>query len=272
MERQATRNASADRIDRVLRPICASLDQRQILDNLADVASLTLWHLHRVFRMLTGEMPDQALRRMRLHRTAIELINSLATAERIAHRAGNGSVVAFMRAFGKRYGHAPVAYRCRVRTHPIGHFPRTGKMSCTRSRLAKPPAFACSDCTIPAMITRFPAASTVSAPLALPIAWSARQRISSGSVSTTRRVGRGPCCVHAPCLAFRKRSRRRGFHMTIPPWPRCHSPVQGPLARTRARLSDPLSRMVADQRARAGSPPCFERYLNAPSRCLRQSS
>ncbi len=124
MKRQATRNAYAERIDRVLRHIGANLDRRHSLDDLAEVACLSSYHLHRVFRMLTGETPDEALRRMRLHRAAIELINSSSTVERIAHRAGYGSVVAFTRAFGARYGHSPAVYRRSRQSHPFGHVPQ----------------------------------------------------------------------------------------------------------------------------------------------------
>jgi AraC family transcriptional regulator len=121
MKRHATRSAYANRIDRVLRHIGADLDHRHSLEDLARIACLSQFHFHRVFRVLTGETPDEAVRRMRLHRAAIELINSSVTVERIARRAGYGSVVAFTRAFSASYGLAPVAYRLSRGKHPIGH-------------------------------------------------------------------------------------------------------------------------------------------------------
>lgn len=124
MKRQSTRNAYADRIDRVLRYIGADLDRRHSLDDLAEVACLSAFHLHRVFRMLTGETPDDAVRRMRLHRAAVELVNSSRAVERIARRAGYGSVEAFTRAFAASYGHPPVAYRRSRASRPFGHVPQ----------------------------------------------------------------------------------------------------------------------------------------------------
>ena len=47
------------------------------LDRLADVAAMSRFHWHRVFRAMTGETCAQAVRRTRLHIAAIDLVNTV---------------------------------------------------------------------------------------------------------------------------------------------------------------------------------------------------
>src|SRR6185503_3779409 len=58
-----------------------------------------------------GETAAETVRRLRLHRAAVELITGELPVQRIARRAGYGSQEAFTRAFKTAYGVPPARYR-----------------------------------------------------------------------------------------------------------------------------------------------------------------
>jgi AraC family transcriptional regulator len=101
------------RIARVTEHIAEHLDEPLDVESLAAVAYFSPWHFHRVYREITGETIGDAVRRMRLHRAAGELIRDDTRLERVARRAGYGSLAAFSRAFAAAYGFPPGEYRCR---------------------------------------------------------------------------------------------------------------------------------------------------------------
>ncbi|MEM9127216.1 MAG: AraC family transcriptional regulator, partial [Pseudomonadota bacterium] len=65
-----------DRVLRVLAYIHENPAGDLSLDALADVAAMSRFHWHRVFRALTGETCAQAVRRIRLHRAAGWLVRT----------------------------------------------------------------------------------------------------------------------------------------------------------------------------------------------------
>lgn len=81
------------------------------LDTLADVAAMSRFHWHRVFRALTGETCAQAVRRIRLHRAANALVRSDRPVTRIASEVGYPNLNSFARAFSEAYGSSPAAFR-----------------------------------------------------------------------------------------------------------------------------------------------------------------
>lgn len=102
-----------DRILRVLRYIHDNPAGDLSLDRLADVAAMSRFHWHRVFRALTGETCGQSVRRIRLHRAAVALAHSDASIEEIAATVGYPSRHSFSRAFTAAYGDAPGAFRAK---------------------------------------------------------------------------------------------------------------------------------------------------------------
>jgi AraC family transcriptional regulator len=109
-ERTAAR-AYADRLERVFTWLADHLDETVDLTRLADVACLSPYHFHRVYRAVQGETVTETVRRLRLHRAAVELITGELPMRRIARRAGYGSQEAFTRAFKTAYGATPGRYR-----------------------------------------------------------------------------------------------------------------------------------------------------------------
>lgn len=121
MPKRETRIDYGRRIARVGRYIADNLDAELDVERLAAVASLSPWHFHRIYREATGETLADTVRRLRLHRAAVELVRGDAPLEQVARRAGYGTLAAFSRAFAADYGSPPGAYRQRRRlSEPLG--------------------------------------------------------------------------------------------------------------------------------------------------------
>ena len=91
--------------------VAAHLDATLDLETLAGVACLSPYHFHRVYRGLLGETVNATVRRLRLQRAALDLLDRDLSIERTAHRAGYTSQAAFTRAFRAEYGEPPARYR-----------------------------------------------------------------------------------------------------------------------------------------------------------------
>ena len=111
MNERTTRSDYAERLERVFRWLADHLDDSLDLAQLADVACLSPYHFHRVYRAMHGETVADTVRRLRLHRAAVELITGELPVTRVARRAGYGSQEAFTRAFKVAYGVPPARYR-----------------------------------------------------------------------------------------------------------------------------------------------------------------
>jgi AraC family transcriptional regulator len=99
------------RLERVFRWLADHLDEGVDLATLADVACLSPFHFHRIYHSMQGETVTETVRRLRLHRAAVELITGELPVQRVARRAGYGSQEAFTRAFKAAYGVPPARYR-----------------------------------------------------------------------------------------------------------------------------------------------------------------
>jgi AraC family transcriptional regulator len=89
------------------------LDQDVSLAALADQAGLSVFHLHRVFSSVAGETPKQFTLRLRLARAAAMLLSTGHSVLDVALGCGFQSHEAFCRAFRRRFGITPSAYRLR---------------------------------------------------------------------------------------------------------------------------------------------------------------
>jgi AraC family transcriptional regulator len=89
------------------------------LDALADVAAFSRFHWHRVYRAVTGETAAQTVRRMRLHRGAVALVQGMDSVSRIAVQVGYADITTFTRAFSDAYGMPPQAFRDRGELRPF---------------------------------------------------------------------------------------------------------------------------------------------------------
>lgn len=100
------------RINRTIDYIDDHLDEPLPLERLAEIASFSKYHFHRIFFAHVGETPGQYIQRIRIAKAAM-----LVAAHRdrsitdIALTVGFSDVAAFSRAFRLAYGVSPSAYR-----------------------------------------------------------------------------------------------------------------------------------------------------------------
>ena len=87
------------------------LDDDLSLPELAEVASFSPCHFHRVFRALTGEGVAEHVRRLRLERAAARLHNTSRSVLEIALEAGYQAHESFTRAFEAAFHTSPSHYR-----------------------------------------------------------------------------------------------------------------------------------------------------------------
>jgi AraC family transcriptional regulator len=106
-----TQEDYAIRLERVVMWLVDHLDDELDLARVADVACMSPYHFHRIYHAMQGETAADTIRRLRLHRAAVELIAGNLPVQRIAQRAGYGSQEAFTRAFKAAYGAPPARYR-----------------------------------------------------------------------------------------------------------------------------------------------------------------
>ena len=95
------------RILRVQLYIEGHLDEDLSLGQLAEVADLSPYHFHRIFRATIGEGVAEYVRRVRLEAAAIALKATTDSVTNVAFDAGYGSHEAFTRAFRRRFGVSP---------------------------------------------------------------------------------------------------------------------------------------------------------------------
>jgi AraC family transcriptional regulator len=89
------------------------------LDALAEVAAMSRFHWHRLFRAMTGETLAQAVRRLRLHRASYLLVMTEMSVAGIAKGVGSPNLASFSRSFADHFGMTPVAFRKRGELRPF---------------------------------------------------------------------------------------------------------------------------------------------------------
>ncbi len=89
------------------------------VNTLADVAFMSPYHFHRIYRELMQETVNATVRRLRLQKAAIDLIRTDQSIQTIAQGISYGSIEAFTRAFSKQFSVSPSEYR------------NTKKLNCT---------------------------------------------------------------------------------------------------------------------------------------------
>ena len=94
------------------------LDDDLSLGALAGQAGLSAFHLHRLFAAATGETPKQYTLRLRLGRAAVLLLTTADSVLEVALACGFQSHETFSRAFRRRFGATPSAYRARGFVNP----------------------------------------------------------------------------------------------------------------------------------------------------------
>jgi len=107
----STSNNYRQRISRVIDYIYQHLDRDLNVNILAEVAMMSPYHFHRIYRQLAQENVNATIRRLRLQRSAAELTRSNLPISSIAKKVSYGSIEAFSRAFTKQFGMTPSQFR-----------------------------------------------------------------------------------------------------------------------------------------------------------------
>lgn len=111
MMKQTTGNTYRQRLIRVIDYIYDHLDGDLGVNTLAEIAMMSPYHFHRIYREMTNETVNATVRRLRLQRAAADLIRSEKSLSDIAKTVSYGSLEAFSRAFTKEFGESPSDYR-----------------------------------------------------------------------------------------------------------------------------------------------------------------
>ncbi|MFN3227736.1 MAG: helix-turn-helix domain-containing protein [Hyphomicrobiales bacterium] len=96
-------SAYEERIARVTTYIHAHLDEPLDLDRLAEVACLSRFHWHRIYRAIQGETVAQTLKRVRIARAGFDLAEGTLPLATVARRCGYPNLRSFSRAFTDIY-------------------------------------------------------------------------------------------------------------------------------------------------------------------------
>jgi len=99
------------RFHKVIDYIYDHMDENIDLEKLSEIACVSSYHWHRIYRGLCGETLAATVKRLRLLRAAGQLSNSQASIEVIASTSGYSRIQSFNRAFSESYGMPPAKFR-----------------------------------------------------------------------------------------------------------------------------------------------------------------
>jgi len=105
------RTAYEEIIRRTVEEIERRLDDPPGFRELADMAFLSPYHFHRIFRAMVGESPAELVRRLRLERAAAQIRTTTVSITEIAFDAGYATHEAFTKAFQSEFRVAPSVFR-----------------------------------------------------------------------------------------------------------------------------------------------------------------
>lgn len=129
-----------DRIQRVIDYIHDHPAEDLSLDVLSDVAAVSRFHWHRIFKAVTGETCAQAVRRIRLNRASHMLIRTDLAPEQIGAACGYPNGASFSRAFREAFGLPPAAFRARGAARSLPLDPETGAIQMYPIDISEHPA------------------------------------------------------------------------------------------------------------------------------------
>ncbi|MBX4953302.1 AraC family transcriptional regulator [Rhizobium binae] len=99
------------RLRRVSAYIHDHLEEELDMERLAEIACLSSYHWHRIYRAIYGETLAATVKRLRLHRAAGEIVGTELAVSEIAKRSGYPNLQSFNRIFKSVYGMPPGRYR-----------------------------------------------------------------------------------------------------------------------------------------------------------------
>jgi AraC family transcriptional regulator len=107
------------RINAVSAYILEHIDQPLDLRSLAGIAGFSPFHFHRIFAAYTGETLAEYVRRIRLQRAALDLLDPARTVTAVALVSGYETPAAFSKAFKQHFGVSPSELRAMGRQRAL---------------------------------------------------------------------------------------------------------------------------------------------------------
>lgn len=105
------KNSSVELVEQVVRLIENSLNEPLLLDNIACSVFVSKYHLHRLFKAVTGKTLMAYVRGRRLSRSLNDLLNTEERLSYIAEKYGFNYEQSYERAFRSQFGVTPTAFR-----------------------------------------------------------------------------------------------------------------------------------------------------------------
>jgi len=109
--KEATYREYEKAINKVVEYINTHLYNVPTTRELAGIANISAFHLHRIFKSIIGENIGEFINRLRLEDVALRLLTKKSTLEDIALSTGYGTKHALSRAFKNHFGVSPSIYR-----------------------------------------------------------------------------------------------------------------------------------------------------------------
>jgi AraC family transcriptional regulator len=109
--KSSTQQSYHERIARVVGYLSNQVSNNPSLETLADIAAISPFHFHRVYRALTGETPSSTVRRLRLARACVLLRDTQKPVTEVAFEVGYDTSQSFAKAFRAATGFTPTAIR-----------------------------------------------------------------------------------------------------------------------------------------------------------------
>lgn len=116
-----------DKVQRVIDHIHDNPAGDLSLDALANVAGVSRFHWHRIYRAITGETCAQAVRRIRLNRASHMLIQTDLSPDEVGALCGYPNGPSFSRVFREVFGLPPAAFRARGNVVFVSSDPQEGE-------------------------------------------------------------------------------------------------------------------------------------------------
>ena len=111
MPREETAKHYRERINTVLHYIQTHLDEELDLNKLAELSAISPFHFHRIMRAYLNESLMSYIIRVRLETSVTLLVHSQLSIREIAYKTGYDVPSSFNKAFKKRFGISPGAFR-----------------------------------------------------------------------------------------------------------------------------------------------------------------
>ena len=89
-----------------------NIDEKILIDDLADYVSISRFHFHRIFKEYTGESIHQFISRVKIERSAMfMLVRKDLTITEIAYRYGYSESSSYTRAFKRHFKMSPRTFK-----------------------------------------------------------------------------------------------------------------------------------------------------------------